>query len=729
MALNLIIALLISSANLSWEIYPSFDLVLGEKEVGDSLYLATTGGVVLWSFGEDTVVSSWTTTEGIPTIPVYDIEETESDSGPVIWGADPGYGLIFKSLYDDKFIPYPQEVLHFDAARNTYCLIALGDSLFLGSLNGLFLLDTRGTYEPDDDKVTYISGNYGAIVNDLFINRDFLYVATGDGLFVTNLDGFNTWHRLDIGIPSSNVTRVGVGTNFIAIGTDNGLSILSGNILDTLVTGVDVKYLHFSGDTLYVATVEKGANRRGCVYVLYPGSDTLVIMDRRLEMQNAWTYNAFWVYKDHLGRLWGSFGWRIGSMVACGGTAFYDRELNMWRPFRLGILPFNRVDVVRLSPDSTLWVASYVYEPFPIPFLGIKPTGEFILPRGFIPQDTTAEQVVRNVTSFAFTKSGDFWIGTFWRGAIHHFGREGVYDRTIYAGSDLVKDLIIDSQGRLVVGLIDWGIRRCNPNDSIINWENLYFSSGNFDPFELKEAPDGSIWVATGTGILIIEKDGNISWITQQDGLPDPPVRSIFFDGDDAWVACANGIAHLRNRSVEEVLLQGNSFLSVVKSGGYLWALTTDGIALLDNNGNVSWYKTTGSPLTSGITISNTSHYHPMALDYGGDIWIGTDFGLNKVSQQFGTVGVDTVFLYPNPVNLNETDHIKILNIQSKPSIHIFTLTGEKIPESHYRVEYLENMKVVTLSFLEIDKFAPGLYLVLIEEGNQSKVVKLAILR
>lgn len=735
MCLTLLLSFVLTSVSPTWEVYPSYDLVLDAYKIGDTLYLATTGGVAAWSLPLDSIVKTWTTVNGIPVIPIFSLASTQSEEGTILWGADPGYGLVYKTEDTDSFCPYPQEVLHFDRARETQVLLAFGDSLFLGTRNGIFVLDTKGTASPEDDKVTYSEpGSEGpsGIIYDIEFFRDSLYVGSEDGLYVASLSDFTNWRHIGVedGLPSSFVYKVQMGTDYLAIGTDEGLFFLRGDSVISVIDGASVRDLDFYGDTLFVACLEINNNWRGGVYEVLPDGTTMSLgrCTNFSQMWKLWSVNAWWVRRGEDGRIWASFGWRGRSLGTPGGTGIYKKDQNSWDLLRFGVLPFSNVDALVSSADGVLWASCYLFNPYPAPFVGIKPDGELVYPYGFYPKDTTSQNVVRNVSSIAVTKEGDLWIGTLWSGMIHKFSSSGKYLRTIYANSNWVKDVMIDSEGRLVAALINYGIDRCNPEEDSVHWEHLYDSGGLFNPFTIKENIDGSLWIGTGTGILIIEKDGRTRMITEDDGLPEPPVRSIYFDNSGAWVGTANGLAHLSGEHIDKVYLRGEVILGAVKTGNRIWALSYDKLTLIDENGNVTYFRPSTSPLTSYLTRSDTTHYHPMAVDSSGNVWVGTDAGLNKIYLQGGYVSSDTLFIYPNPVNLNETKSLYILNVPKESEISIFTVSGEKISPSLYELNF-SGSGMATLTFSEDEKLSPGIYLISIYKGKKRHILKFAILK
>lgn len=108
-------------------------------------------------------------------------------------------------------------------------------------------------------------------------------------------------------------------------------------------------------------------------------------------------------------------------------------------------------------------------------------------------------------------------------------------------------------------------------------------------------APDSSLWVATQQGIAIV-KNGAITRITKEQGLPANLCKQVTFDKQTAWVATAKGIARIdyywdngRFKSnifniTEEDGLITNDVNQTALAGNFIWAATASGISCFSKN-------------------------------------------------------------------------------------------------------------------------------------------------
>jgi two-component sensor histidine kinase len=103
-------------------------------------------------------------------------------------------------------------------------------------------------------------------------------------------------------------------------------------------------------------------------------------------------------------------------------------------------------------------------------------------------------------------------------------------------------------------------------------------------------APDSSLWICTEHGIVIL-KEGTLSFIKKDQGLPSNLCKHISFDDNTAWVSTNKGISRidyeweksLLHYSISNITeddgLTANDVNQTVPGGDYIWAATARGIS------------------------------------------------------------------------------------------------------------------------------------------------------
>jgi hypothetical protein len=125
--------------------------------------------------------------------------------------------------------------------------------------------------------------------------------------------------------------------------------------------------------------------------------------------------------------------------------------------------------------------------------------------------------------------------------------------------------------------------------DSIINTGKKFPAlSGVINHIDI--APDSSVWVSTGQGIVIL-KNGRTVQLTREHGLPSNLCKHISFNDSTCWVSTDKGICRIDYRwdhgqleytpsnITEEDGLTASDVNQTVAAGKYIWAATARGIS------------------------------------------------------------------------------------------------------------------------------------------------------
>jgi signal transduction histidine kinase/ligand-binding sensor domain-containing protein len=189
--------------------------------------------------------------------------------------------------------------------------------------------------------------------------------------------------------------------------------------------------------------------------------------------------------------------------------------------------------------------------------------------------------------------------------------------------TDQVTALSRDRDGNLWIGTYSNGVVRLSGDGRLSRYG---LAEGVLNPTvrAIFEDDEGSLWIGTNGGVEQLRVGPFVTW-SRRDGLADPFARVIFEDRDGVlWVGTANGLSkweHGEWRPVDDARLA--RILSIAQSrDGALWFGTTNGV-----------YRVLGGKTTLITTAQGLSNNTIRAIhqDRRGDVWIATDFGLNRI--------------------------------------------------------------------------------------------------
>ncbi len=234
------------------------------------------------------------------------------------------------------------------------------------------------------------------------------------------------------------------------------------------------------------------------------------------------------------------------------------------------------------------------------------------------------------VWSLAEDNSGSFWAGAdsgVWR------WKPGPSKRYATPGMR-VGDLALDSDGRLLIGIRNAGLKRMPANKlepypirSASDPARL-LSDRDVDSNKLFQDRDGALWIGTQErGLLHIYK-GRTDAFKKVDGLSGDIICSIFEDREgDIWVATSSGLDRFREYAVTTITtkqgLSSDFALSLFASrNGSLWVASDHGLSRWKNGRATSVLKTSGLP---GDSVQS------LFEDYRGRMWVFTGHGLGYI--------------------------------------------------------------------------------------------------
>ena len=265
------------------------------------------------------------------------------------------------------------------------------------------------------------------------------------------------------------------------------------------------------------------------------------------------------------------------------------------------------------------------------------------------------------VSSITQDQDGFIWIGT--QEGLNRY--DGYRFETYYhrdddpqsLSHDSVWDLLADSQGNLWVGT-DAGLNRYNETS---NKFERYPLDGVFaaDPrarhssiHTLFEDSKGRIWIGTGAGLVVLQPSQQPVHYYHNPALPGSlskgSVRAVFEDSRGRiWIGTELGGLNLLDESTQSFeryvtdpddpnSISDNYIRFIIEAApGKLWLATFNGgVSILD----------TESGSVERLSNTASARVRTLLKDQNGDIWVGTDSGLqlwNAASRDFTRYIVD----------------------------------------------------------------------------------------
>ncbi|MDE0185920.1 MAG: Ig-like domain-containing protein [Candidatus Poribacteria bacterium] len=224
-----------------------------------------------------------------------------------------------------------------------------------------------------------------------------------------------------------------------------------------------------------------------------------------------------------------------------------------------------------------------------------------------------------SVQSLAVDAAGDVWVGTgilladepgFFPGLDRFDGDQWHAEEDIFEEfGEIVAVMYSDSRGRLFFGTV---------GDAASDGELWVYHGGILNRISpnisgsinaIMESSDGSIWIGTSDGILILDGEAlqQTNRLTTDDGLVDNRVQALFRDEPDRmWIGTVDGVSLFQtNRFARSITasdgLNSNNISVIIKpADGVLWFGSKD-------NGGVSHFNQEMIPPTTRIIEGPTN--------------------------------------------------------------------------------------------------------------------------
>ena len=355
------------------------------------------------------------------------------------------------------------------------------------------------------------------------------------------------------------------------------------------------------------------------------------------------------------------------------------------------------------------------------------------------------------VTSIDIDRNYDVWIGTQTQGA-RRFDRDTTWWEYLPANSDLssvnVYDIAIGNDNHVWFGFNEFGLSRLSP-DSV--WTAYQAPSSPMDNSirDVFVDSDGDIWTATIGGVYRFEDD--VAWTAFTVGnsdLPSDKVYSVLQDWSGYyWIGTDSGVCRFDGNSDWICYTSQNSGLApgpvaslALDSNGYVWCghretqQEPDSVWVSRYDGD-SWIK---------INIDNDENIRNvnvtcLAVDSGGDVWIGTSGeGLSRIrittpvsDDDRGALPGDYVLSqnYPNPFNPTTRISYRVPT-RSEVTLRVYDILGREVTTLVNEIQSAGTYSVVwDGTDAEGRRTASGIYLYRLTAGDFSRTRKMILLK
>jgi len=729
------IALLISallSASLvsaqSWTTYTNLNTVSEIVSVGDKLYCATNGGVLIVNMN-DKSIQKMTNTDGLGGI---SIESAALDTQNTLWFGSSNGKLSRYDLSTQKWRVYDQFTDQNGQKLGLLSIFPDGDKIWVGHSQGVTLFDRDRNGGEIKENYQNFSGLISPVsVQACFVWGNQIWIGTSAGVAFADKNDFNLldpsrWVGINKnsgkGLSNDFILSLALWQDTLWLGTKNGVYKL--NSIDTSfsfsgLSGIEVRDV---GDLSGVMCAATSAG----VYT-YSSGNWDPITSTGLSSTNLNT-----IAKDNSGILW----------VGTRGNGVASFENSVWQLISVPGPPGNVFNDFFLDQAGRLWSCNYNFggsmlegqtwfgfDTFNVAFqaVAVDPSGQAwfgTLGKGVLRNKNGSWRYYNNITPLnsplspvctessyvavygvTVDEQGNLWFGN--RDACNGTSLVGLVAGTestfvSYKENENINGTSLRSNsmpfcfardGIVWVGYIDAGLDALNYNFTLADTSDDFvtnFPASNF-AFALVASvgidKTGIVWIGTSAGVY--QYDPSTFQLIGINIPPDfgPQVNSIAIDGrNNKWLGTSKGLVKLNATGhFEEAFTTDNSFLAddfIIK-------------VLYDEN--------------------------------SGDLWIGTNNGLSKLGLPFTRLAeeLNQVYVYPNPFTI-EMGTEKLVFVPALPQtgkVSIFTVTGEIIRELGPNQDWdgrNNDGKLV----------ASGIYVfVVTASGQKSAVGKIAVIR
>lgn len=258
-----------------------------------------------------------------------------------------------------------------------------------------------------------------------------------------------------------------------------------------------------------------------------------------------------------------------------------------------------------------------------------------------------------NVRSLAFDKKGRLWVGTYNGLNLMENENQGFKkyfndkNDPVSLSKNSIKSIFIDKSGTIWIGTYYGGVNILN--DHFNNFKNYKYRADNkglrFDVISaIVEDKNGKIYIGTeGGGVNVLDlKTGEYDYILKKgtsNSLSNNNVKSLYLDDEDnLYIGTFGGglnILNLKTRSFKTFRQEQNNPNSLNDDNVYAILPQNDSIYLIGTfGGGLNIFNKNKLEFTHTNGGVESSNIRNLLKDSKGNLWMGTQYGLNYLSAE-----------------------------------------------------------------------------------------------
>ncbi len=698
-----------------WHTYTNSNYINDITQIQDKLYCATKGGLTVFNKDTQAFVQVFTNTDGLPQNQCLCIEHDRTDN---LWIGTDGAGLAVYEPKNQIFKTYQQSEL----PLRIKCILIASDTILIGSENGFYIIDTKGTFTiHSDDNIVHFSKSTDSLM------------------------------------PSDNIISVAFTDSFFWFGTNRGLARLSRDTSLTLRSfsrpfGNSVQAMVVISDSLFIATEAGIAKFNGTVF------DTILSLPSQVNdsvKDMAYHWNNFFLAKNKglirfnrqtIDTIWGkpTQSLIMDSLLFCGmGEEFgaglglravYDTLDTLWKYFFSNGLITNNIVSLITSKTGEIYVCHDAQG-----LSRLNTTGYWIHLYSPLPRARVLSK----------DRENRIWLGHFWEvgaGGLSFYDPQTDNWGTVQWGTSSPRNVIhalgIDRNDTKWVWNKENEVIAIDNNGYEIVLKRIDAPPGREGSYEFAFDSKNRVWLGTTQGLLMLDYNGTLfntsddRWETYTNlpGLQGNEIVSLAIDHKDrVWIGTASGSGVLDNGKFTPIIPPLSNDIKKVRvdAWGIVWFLTAEGLLRYNPHSRKWTYYTQGNLGYNKIIPNpnqiNTNFYTSLHIDdRNGFLLLGTQAGLSRFDlQDSSKPNLSAVRVYPNPCiyikGVLGPESVTFDSLPTGSKVLIYTLSGKLLTE--LKVNYEHQTK------FDVQDCSSGIYLAVIISPFGTRVEKFAVIR